>query len=189
MLQRILGAWSGSARSTAVLQHSPGACTEHGAAATHPRCVHGARRCCNASSLHARSTALLQAVLGTQGALAKSTALCKPCWVPLQRCMALLQAMHGARGVLAKVHGVGATQMWCTRCPCKSARHCCNPDVVHEVLLQSCMALLQPMLGARVALAKVHGIGATQMWCMRCPCRGAWRWCNPCLVHVVLLQR
>ena len=152
MLQRILGAWSGSARSTAVLQHSPGACTEHGAAATHPRCVHGARRCCNASSLHARSTALLQAVLGTQGALAKSTALCKPCWVPLQRCVALL------------------------------------PCLVHTVSLQRCVALLQAMLGARGVLAKVHGIGATQMWCMRCPCKGAWRWCNPCLVHVVSLQ-
>ena len=174
MLQRILGAWSGSAWSTAVLQHSPGACTEHGAAATHPRCVHGARRCCNASSLHARSTALLQAVLGTQGALAKSTALCKPCWVPLQRCMALLQAMHGARGVLAKVHGVAATPMWCMRCSCRGAWHCCNPDVVHVVPLQRCMALVQPRCGACGALAKLHGIAATHARCTWCSCQGAW---------------
>ena len=147
-------------------------CTEHSSAAAQPWCVHGARRCCNASSLHARSTALLQAVLGTQGALAKSTALCKPCWVPLQRCMALLQAMHGARGVLAKVHSIAATPMWCMRCSCKAAWHCCKPCLVHTVSLQRCMALVQAMLGAQGVLAEVHGVTATQMWCMRCPCKG-----------------
>ena len=116
---------------------------------------------------------------------------CNPCTVHvllLQRCMVLVQPMLGAHSVLAKVHGIAATHARCTCCPCKSAWHWCNPDVVHEVPLQRWIALLQPMLGARSVLAKVHGIAASHAQCTWCSCKGALRWCNPDVVHEVLLQ-
>ena len=157
-----------------------------------------------------RCMVLVQPMLGAHSVLAKVHGIaatharctccpCKSAWhwcnpdvvheVPLQRCMALVQPMLGAHSVLAEVHSVGASHAWCTWCPCKSAWCWCNPDVVHEVLLQRCMALVQPMLGAHGVLAEVHGVTATPMWCMRCSCKAAWHCCKPCLVHTVSLQR
>ena len=81
----------------------------------------------------------------------------------------------------------GATQSWCTGGPCKAR---CNAELVQPTLV----------LGARGALAKVHGLGATHAWCnprldacdtpVKMHGVGATHaWCNTCLVHVAPLQR